>query len=68
LTIRDDEFIDRWKAFQMAGCTYESVNEKYISIDIPANSDVVVLYTLLEDGETAGVWVFEEGYFAGSPG
>jgi hypothetical protein len=52
----------------MAGCTYESVNEKYISIDIPANSDVVVLYTLLEDGETAGVWVFEEGYFAGSPG
>lgn len=66
LTINDEQFIERWQAFREGGCTYESANEKYISIDMPGKADVASLYSLLEDGENAGVWVFEEGHYAGS--
>ncbi len=64
MTISDPEFIERWKAFREAGCTYENANDKYISIDMAPTVDVASMYSLLEDGENDGVWVFEEGYFA----
>ena len=65
-TINDAEFLQRWQAFQDAGCTYESANDKYISIDMPPTADVHLLYQLLQDGENMGVCVFEEGHYAQS--
>jgi len=63
-TANDEEFAERWLAFREAGCTYEGANEKYIAVDVPRGADVIALYSLLEDGERDGVWVFEEGYYA----
>jgi hypothetical protein len=49
----------------MAGCTFESANPRYIAVDMPPSADVTALYELLERGKEQGVWVFEEGYYAG---
>ncbi len=64
-TIDDPEFCERWRPFHDRGCTYESANPKYIAIDIPPGVDVAFLYRLLEAGENDGIWVFEEGNYAG---
>lgn len=64
-TIEGAEFLERWEPFRMAGCTFESVNPRYIAVDMPPSADVTALYELLERGEEQGVWVFEEGYYAG---
>jgi hypothetical protein len=63
-TIDGPEFTERWLAFRELGCTYETANQKYLSIDLPPNTDVSRVYSLLNDGEKEGVWVFEEGYYA----
>ncbi len=65
-TAKHDDFARRWVAFREAGCTYEVANQKYIAMDMPPVANVGALYSLLEDGERDGVWVFEEGYYAGS--
>lgn len=65
-TIDGSEFLDRWEPFRKAGCTFESANPRYIAIDIPPSANVAELYQLLELGEEQEVWIFEEGYYAGS--
>jgi hypothetical protein len=64
-TIEGADFVERWQPFHERGCTYESANDKYIAVDMPPNTDVPFLYRLLQDGEAEGVWIFEEGYYAG---
>jgi len=65
-TIEGPEFLERWKLFREAGCTFESANSRYIAVDMPRSANVAVLYQLLESGEEQGVWVFEEGHYAGT--
>lgn len=67
-TIKDSEFLERWRPFHDAGCTYESANNKYIAVDMPPAIDVHHLYHLLQEGEDAGIWVFEEGHYAEKQG
>ena len=64
-TVQGVDFADRWRPFHDRGCTYESANDKYIAVDMPPDTDVPFLYRLLQDGEDKGVWVFEEGHYAG---
>jgi hypothetical protein len=64
-TVESNDFTSRWQPFHDRGCTFENANDRYIAIDIPPNADVPFLCRLLQDGEEQGVWVFEEGHYAG---
>jgi hypothetical protein len=66
ITIEVAEFKRRWEPFRNAGCTFESANPRYIAVDMPSSANVPALYELLEQGEEQGVWIFEEGYYAGT--
>ena len=65
-TIDGSEFRERWVPFRKAGCKFESANPRYIAIDMPPSANVTELYELLELGEDQGIWVFEEGHYAGT--
>ena len=58
------EFQTYWSPIEKIGCTYESSRdpENVFAIDVPPNVDADMVYSLLEEGENAGVWEFEEGY------
>jgi hypothetical protein len=64
-TIEGAEFLERWEPFRKAGCTFESANPRYIAVDMPPSANVTALYELRERGKEQGIWVFEEGYYAG---
>jgi hypothetical protein len=42
------------------GCSYEE--GVVLSVDVPPSVDIYAVYDLLEAGEIAGVWAFEEGH------
>ena len=50
-----------WKLLEMIGCTYEKAFERFYSIDVPPSTNIYEAYNLLDVGEKAGVWEFEEG-------
>jgi hypothetical protein len=61
-------FLERWAPLKTLGCTYEgsSLGERRLyAIDVPPGADVHAVYALLEEGEAADHWVFEEGHYAG---
>lgn len=53
-----DEFLVR---LRQLGCEIEMATKKLFSIDVPPASDIHDVYSVLEQGERAGVWEFEEG-------
>ncbi len=53
-----------WMPLEQLGCTLERATTHLLAIDIPPSADLQVAYRLLEAGETAGVWEFEEGHSA----
>ena len=62
------EFEKHWAPFKAAGCTFEGsgTNQRRLySIDVPPGADVRAIYRLLEAGEQAGDWEFEEAHYAG---
>jgi hypothetical protein len=61
--IGSSDFNREWLPLQHLGCTFERATEHLIAIDVPGSSDINAVYRLLEAGETAGVWEFEEGHF-----
>ncbi|HVX41710.1 MAG TPA: DUF4265 domain-containing protein [Gemmatimonadaceae bacterium] len=58
------EFNRAWNPIEQQGCTYERATEHLIAIDVPHSANLATVYALLEDGESAGVWDFEEAYAA----
>lgn len=44
------------------GCSYEVAKRRWIAVDVPPDTDVFAVYKLLESGEGAGDWDFEEGH------
>lgn len=64
-TIRDLDFLARWKAIAALGASYENANSRFVALDIPPEKDVAAIYKLLEAGEEAELWTFEEGHHAG---
>jgi hypothetical protein len=43
-------------------CTFERANGRLVAVDVPPAGDVHAVYRLLESGERAGVWDFQEGH------
>ena len=65
LLIEDDaDWELHWERMQSLGCTYEESLEngfRLFAVDVPPACDIHVAYTLMEAGESAGAWQFEEG-------
>jgi hypothetical protein len=55
-------FQEFWNPLQSVGCTYESATLRLLAIDVPPEADIYQVYALLEEGESKGVWEFEEGH------
>jgi len=63
------EFDSYWEKLKVLGCTYESttwnisLGKKILySLDIPDSTDIYAVYSVLEDGERKGIWLFQEGH------
>jgi hypothetical protein len=50
-----------WAPLAEQGCTYEEGHPPLLAVDVPADADLHKVYELLEGGEAASVWSFEEG-------
>lgn len=57
----EEEFAPLWEPLARLGCTYERANTRLIGIDVPPEADVYAVYAVLEQGEKATQWSFEEG-------
>jgi hypothetical protein len=55
-------WIPFWQPIEEAGCTYERAGTTLFAVDVPPQTDIQRVYKLLEAGEKAGVWGFEEGH------
>lgn len=56
------DFQKLWARLRELGCTYEVAKRRWITIDVPSDSDVFTVYRILEQGEADGVWSFEEAH------
>ena len=55
-------FDECWKPIEDQGCSFEGqAGNKMLGIDVPPSADIHGVYRLLEIGEEAGAWGFEEG-------
>ena len=60
--IADEQWLPYWKPLEDLGCTYERGTARLFAVDVPARVDVRRAYELLEAGEKAGVWGFQEAH------
>ena len=60
--LRPEDFERYWEPLRQAGCSYEAGPGRLLAVDVPSKADLQHVYTLLEQGEQAGVWHFEEGH------
>ncbi len=44
------------------GCTFERATAQLAAVDVPPEANIHEVYGLLEAGEQAGVWDFQEGH------
>jgi hypothetical protein len=58
-----------WKRLECLDCTFESTSiqislgpRTLYSVDVPHLTDIHAVYSILDDGESNGIWVFQEGY------
>ena len=59
------QFDSYWKLLQQKGCSYESASmgkRLLLSVDVLPSANIYDVYKVLEEGETKGVWMFQEGY------
>ena len=54
-----EAFQKYWAPIERLGCTFEQ--GRVLAVDVPAETDIHRVYELLEAGESAGFWHFEEG-------
>lgn len=58
-------FEQYWQPLSALGCTYESAEREHMrlfAVDVPPSVDIYKVYALLEEGQRADVWDFEEGH------
>lgn len=53
---------DYWRRLKDLGCSYEGAYNRLFAIDVPPSADIFAVYRILEEGEKAGIWEFEEGH------
>jgi Domain of unknown function (DUF4265) len=61
-TIESPRFRESWQPLRDIGCTYELAKTSWLSVDIPPATGIVAAYRLLENGESKGIWTFEEAH------
>lgn len=57
-------WLSAWNALQALGCFYEEhqhENFRLLSVDISPNTEIHAAYAVMQEGEIAGAWDFEEG-------
>lgn len=62
VTIDSGRFREHWNPIEEAGANYERGTEMLLAVDVPPSADINRVYDLLEAGELACVWAFEEGH------
>lgn len=60
-SIDSSEFSEYWHPLEKLGCSFEQ--GPVLSVDVPSNANICKVYNLLEAGEKACVWEFEEGHY-----
>lgn len=58
----EEKFLEDWVRLGELGCTYERATRRYVAIDVPPCADIYAVYQVLEEGERACQWEFEEGH------
>lgn len=59
-TDENSVFLEYWKPLEEIGCSFEGFDAKLLAVDIAAETDIYEAYRLMENGELAGVWDFQE--------
>jgi hypothetical protein len=62
--LQPEDFERYWAPLRQAGCSYEEGPGRLLAVDVPPRADIQHVYSLLEQGEQAQVWHFEEGHQA----
>jgi hypothetical protein len=65
LAIHDSDVQEFWQPISALGATYESANSSFFAIDVPPGKNIAEIYKLLEAGEAAEIWEFEEACYEG---
>lgn len=60
--IADDQWQPFWQPLEEIGCTFEQATPRLFAIDVPPETDIYKAHELLDFGEKAGVWSFEEAH------
>ena len=63
LLITDADVQEFWQPISALGATYENANGSFFAVDIPPGSNIEEIYRLLEAGEEAAIWEFEEASY-----
>jgi hypothetical protein len=58
--VRAPGFTRFWQPLERRGCSFEE--GPVVAVDVPPRADIYAVYGLLEAGESAGTWDFEEGH------
>ncbi len=58
------EFAKFWGPIEQLGCSFEGADMQLLSVDVPASTDVVEVFRLMQLGEDSGVWYFQEQNYA----
>ena len=53
-------FSTYWEPLERIGCTFERADGTLLSVDVPKNTDNHEAYRLMESGEMARAWDFQE--------
>ncbi len=53
-------FAVHWEPIGSLGCTFEGRDGNLLAVDVPYNTDIHEAYRLMQNGEDAGVWHFQE--------
>jgi Domain of unknown function (DUF4265) len=60
--ITEPQWEPYWQPLEEIGCTYEQGIARFFAVDLPPEADLYKAYELLDRGERAGVWGFEEAH------
>ena len=60
--LRPEDFARYWEPLRRVGCSYEEGLGRLLAVDVPPRVDIQHVDSLLEQGEQAQVWHFEEGH------
>jgi Domain of unknown function (DUF4265) len=61
-SVKSARFLQNWMPLEDIGCAYELAKSRWLAVDVPPQADIFVAYQLLEKGEAAKVWTFEEAH------